>query len=377
MAHARPNGPPASQERVASGDLAEVVEQVAQRLVSDDAELSPEDTRAIQRVGSLAAEEGLSAMEIVELYLTTSARVWRVPEQSTAAPSSTTQPLLEAIRVGVPALIEGYQNTGRRIIRQEETARQELVDDLIRGDADIADLVQRSEPFGLDLGTRHQIVLAEPRGPGKADPRDEATLSRAVMEHYGERDTLVTRRSRQLVVLVPARQAGSDVDDPLQRLHGVLRRSTPGRSWRLAVGRPYAGAHGIARSYQEAREAISLVERLHPDADFLATRNLLIYRVLGRDRAALTDLVESVLVPLQQARGGAGPLVATLEAYFAAGAVATETARRLHVSVRTVTYRLERIAALTGYNPALPIERLTLHAAVLGARLLPWPPPPT
>ena len=316
-------------------------------------------------------------MEVVELYLTTAARVWHTAEESVADPPPAAQTLLTAMRAVVPALIEGYQNTGRRIIRQEEAARLELVDDLIRGDADIAGLVERSEPFGLDLGAQHQIVLAEPRGGGEAGPLDEATLSRTVTAHYGERDTLVTRRSRQLVALIPARRADSDVDDPARRLHRVLRRSTPGRSWRLAVGRPYAGAHGIARSYQEAREAITLVERLHPEADLVPTRNLLIYRVLGRDRTALTDLVESVLVPLQQARGGAGPLVATLEAYFDAGAVATETARRLHVSVRTVTYRLDRVASLTGYHPAIPTERLTLQAAVLGARLLPWPPPPT
>jgi sugar diacid utilization regulator len=357
--------------------MTEVAEQVAQRLVSGEADVSPEDIRAMQLVGSSAAEHGLTAVEVVELYLTTAARVWHTAEASTAAPSPAAQSLLTAIRAVVPALIEGYQNTGRRIIRQEETARQELVDDLIRGDADIAGLVQRSEPFGLDLGSRHQIVLAEPRDAGEAGPLDEATLSRAVTAQYGERDTLVTRRSRQLVALIPARQAGSDLDDPARRLHEVLRRSTPGRSWRVAVGRPFAGAHGIARSYQEAREAVTLVERLHPEADLVPTRNLLIYRVLGRDRAALTDLVESVLVPLQRARGGAGPLIATLEAYFAAGAVATETARRLHVSVRTVTYRLDRDASLTGYNPALPTERLTLQVAVLGARLLPWPPTPT
>jgi len=357
--------------------MVDVVEQVAQRLVRSRAELSPEDVGALRVVGSAAAENGLTAVEVVELYLATAARVWHADETATGAPSPAEQSLLTAVRAVVPALVEGYQNAGRRIIRQEETARQELVDDLIRGGADIASLVQRSEPFGLDLGARHQIVLAEPRDAGEAGPLDEATLSRAVRDQYGERDTLVTRRSRQVVALVPSRQADLDVDDPARRIHDVLRRSTPGRAWRAAVGRPFAGAHGIARSYQEAREAITLVARLHPEADLVPTRNLLIYRVLGRDRAALTDLVESVLVPLQLARGGAGPLIDTLDAYFAAGAVTTETARRLHVSVRTVSYRLDRVANLTGYDPALPTERLTLHAAVLGARLLPWPPVPS
>lgn len=142
------------------------------------------------------------------------------------------------------------------------------------------------------------------------------------------------------------------------------------------MGCPHAGAYGVARSYQEAREAITFVARLHPDADLVPTRDLLIYRVLGRDRLALTDLVESVLIPLQRARGGAAPLIETLEAYFAEGAVATAAARRLHVSVRTVTYRLDRVMGLTGFDPADPIHRLSLQAAVLGARLLPWPAPP-
>jgi DNA-binding PucR family transcriptional regulator len=43
------------------------------------------------------------------------------------------------------------------------------------------------------------------------------------------------------------------------------------------------------------------------------------------------------------------------------------------VSVRTVTYRLDRIAELTGLGPAAPADRFTLHVAVLGARLLGWP----
>jgi len=53
--------------------------------------------------------------------------------------------------------------------------------------------------------------------------------------------------------------------------------------------------------------------------------------------------------------------------------VATEAARRLSLSVRALTYRLERIHQLTGVNPADPAHRYTLHTAVIGARLLDWP----
>lgn len=109
----------------------------------------------------------------------------------------------------------------------------------------------------------------------------------------------------------------------------LIRRSSKRKLWRVAVGRPYPGAYGVARSYEQAREAMTLAGRLHPDSDMVQTPDLLIYHVLGRDRVALVDLVQSVLTPLTHARGGAGPLVDTLEAHFDSGEVAAMTARRL------------------------------------------------
>ena len=87
----------------------------------------------------------------------------------------------------------------------------------------------------------------------------------------------------------------------------------------------------------------------------------------------MTDLVHSVLGPLEHARGGAAPLIETISAYAAAGYVNAEAARRLDLSVRALSYRLERIAALTGFDPDDPLQRYTLETAAMGARLLHWP----
>ena len=105
-------------------------------------------------------------------------------------------------------------------------------------------------------------------------------------------------------------------------------------------------------------------------------QDLLAYQVLLRDRAAIADLITSLLGPLTQARGGAQPLLDTLAAYFAAGSNTAQASRELHLSVRAVTYRLDRVRALTGANPASPRDAFALHAAVLGARLLGWPAQP-
>ena len=70
------------------------------------------------------------------------------------------------------------------------------------------------------------------------------------------------------------------------------------------------------------------------------------------------------------------PLIETLSTYFDAGCVAAEAARRLSLSVRALTYRLESIHRLTGADPADPVHRYTVQTAVIGARLLDWPEKP-
>ena len=137
--------------------------------------------------------------------------------------------------------------------------------------------------------------------------------------------------------------------------------------------RPGVGADGVVSSYRESLDALALAERLGLDTAVIDARDLLVYQVLLRDRPALVDLVESTLTALRSARGGAAPLLDTLASYFAAGGNAARTARDLHLSVRAVTYRLDRVRELTGLDPNRTDDRFTLHVAVLGAQLLDWP----
>lgn len=372
MPGARPN-----PDRVAGScgddnwEIADVFADVVARAAAQGPPLSSRDVEAVRAAGATAAEKGMSAGETVDLYLATAAGAWSSPPDADGSTSHSAT--FDIIRAAIPVLVQGYQSAGQSLVRQEAVARVEFIDDLLRGDADVASMLQRAEPFGLDLSAAHQVVLAAPKTGALVEQRDQTAFNRTVIDRYGDRDVLVTSKANNLVALLPATAVGADVDAPARALHADMRRVQMRRSWRFAVGRPYAGPYGVARSYQQAREAIQLAERLHPDDDMVPTRDLLIYRVLGRDRAALNDLVETVLTPLTRSRSGAGPLIDTLETYFASRETATETARRLHVSVRTVTYRLARISQLTGYDPSVPTQRLTLQAAVIGARLLPWP----
>jgi sugar diacid utilization regulator len=340
---------------------------------------------AVRELGRRAAAQGVGARRAVDLYLNAAWRLWRQlpvvvrssdPEKVRRAAEAVLRVLDDAIGV----LVDGHQAERREMIRHEEAQRAEFVDDLLRGDADVARLVERAEPFGIDLGKPHHVGLVAPCDGDGAVERAAIALERAAVERFGDREVLVATKDGRVVVVVPggsapafARSEGVDVGVALQQ--EVRRRKLAGR-WRVAAGRAFPGAYGVARSYEEALEALTFADRLDLGADVPHARDLLVYRVLGRDQAAIVDLVRDVLTPLEQVRGGAEGLLETLREYFNAGEVATEAARRLHVSVRTVTYRLARVAQLTGYSVSQPDQRFALHAAVLGARLLDWPATP-
>ncbi|MGK5111381.1 MULTISPECIES: PucR family transcriptional regulator [unclassified Geodermatophilus] len=338
---------------------------------------------AVRELGRRAAVQGVGARRSVDLYLSASWRLWRQlpvvvrssdPEKVRRAAEAVLRVLDDAIGV----LVDGHQSERREMIRHEEALRAEFVDDLLRGDADVARMVERAEPFGIDLGKSHRVALAAARSADGPTDRAAIVLERVVVDRFGDREVLVATKDGRVVVVVPAATAAPatrDVDLG-SLIHAELDRIDGGRRWRVAAGRAFPGAYGVARSYEEAREALVVADRLGLHSDVVHARDLLIYRVLGRDQAAIVDLVRDVLGPLHQSRSGAEVLLETLLEYFNAGDVATEAARRLHVSVRTVTYRLARVAHLTGYSVSRPDQRFSLHAAVLGARLLEWPARP-
>ncbi|MEV6845726.1 helix-turn-helix domain-containing protein [Actinoplanes sp. NPDC051411] len=344
---------------------------------------------AVGLLGRRAAEQGISAGRVVQLYLSAARRLWQdlpkvVLSRDREAVRAAATAVLQVVDDAVATLAEGYAVARRDLVRREEALRRELIDDLLRGDSDLGTLVERAEPFGLDLARVHQVALA---APSRRLPDADAAISAleaVIFDRLGDRDVLVATKDGLLVVLAPADAAaagrqppGLNASNELGRLmHRELSRLPRGRPWRVAVGRAHPGLYGIARSYEEAREAITMAARLHTDTPVINAHDLLIYRVLLRDQPAIVDLVQAVLSPLTQARFGAEPLLDTLDAYFATGEVATESAKRLHVSVRTVTYRLDRVKRLTGYDPADPAHRFTLQAAVLGAKVLNWPQEP-
>ncbi|MCA0143628.1 CdaR family transcriptional regulator [Blastococcus sp. LR1] len=340
-------------------------------------------------LGAEAAQQGVALPALVDLYMTASRRLWpRLPELVTDARgrplgSSGLVAVGEAVWQGadtaLAALAAGHEEAQREVVRREEAFRREFVDDLLTGRSDVGSLVERAERLGLGLTGSHTVTVAATDRPADSGMHLTKWLEGDARMRFGDRGLLVAAKDGRLVSIISSAGAhgrGGDGHALAEAAGAAVARLTRRPRWRAGVGRSHPGPRGVLRSYREAVDALEVAERLDLPDRVVHARDLLVYRVLLRDEAAIADLVGTVLGPLSDARGGPEPLVATVEAYFADGRNAASAARRLHLSVRAVTYRLQRVRELTGYDPADPADQLPLMVAVTGARLLDWPAAP-
>lgn len=321
--------------------------------------LTRDELDSRRALGERAAEAGHGLRALVAAHLAAT-------RDNLPGGGASADQVLAVVEQAVDAFAEGYERAQRVAVRQEVTARREFIDDLLYGRSDLGLLAQRAERFGLRLSFEHAVAVARgdvAHDEGDAVPRE---VERALISRFGDRSILLTTKDGRLVCIAPG-----DQDDVLTYFAKQAHAATDGG--RVAIGRPQPGPGGVVQSYEEALRALDLAERLDLDDPVLRAADLLVYPVLTRDRQAMADLVHSALGPLRGARGGAKPLIDTLTTYFDSGCVAAETARRMALSVRALTYRLERIHRLTGADPADPVHRYMLQTAVIGARLLGWP----
>ncbi|MEU8524043.1 helix-turn-helix domain-containing protein [Streptomyces sp. NPDC048629] len=347
-------------ERETDGQHLEGYAEILSSVCTTRRRLTRDELEALRSRGERAAEAGVGLRGLIRAHLSAAQRVHAQLPQTAAAH------LLSAVEQAVDAFAEGHERAQHLAMRQEEAARREFIDDLLYGRSDLGRLAERAERFGLLLSHAHAVAVAqgpEPYDDGYAVTR---TVESSLVARFGNRRILLTTKDGRLICIAPA-------DEPEVLAHFAKQAYAATDGGQVAIGRPHPGAGGVVHSYEEALNALDLASRMDLHDPVLQAADLLVYPVLTRDRQAMADLVGSVLGPLQQARGGARPFLDTLTAYFDTGCVTAQAARRLNLSVRAMTYRLDRIHRLTGSDPGDPVQRYNLQTAVIGARLLGWP----
>jgi hypothetical protein len=327
------------------------------------------ELEAFDRIGEGAAERGVDLPALLDLFLSATWRLWRAIVRegdgaTSEALAAVADSLFRSSDDTVQALGAGYQRAQRLAIRREEALRREFADDLLSGAGDPGLLRERAEMFGFRLAAAHRVLVARTDRAMEEGGRLHAGAELRVRPLFAGDQLLIATKEGGLVCVL-----ASEVDNAAARVADALGDVGSG-AWRVGEGRIEPGPAGVSRSYRQAREALELAARLGRDEPVAAYDALLVYHLLLVDRTELWALVDRTLGGLEGARGGAEPLVGTLEAYFAEGGNVTATARRLHLSARAVSHRLQTITRRTGRRPRDPEDRFLLEVAVRASRLL-------
>ena len=266
----------------------------------------------------------------------------------------------------------------------ERRLRGDLVEEVLAGGLESEEaerIARQAERLGHRLPQRAWVVVLEAdddkteaalAARGQQDRLDGA-LSGLVRSRLPGALTLV--RSASAVFLVPD-EIASDLQ-AVEKLGGqVLAAASPVMkpgSASVGIGNLANGVGELARSHVEARQALRLTRRAGGRGRVASYRSLGAFRLLLEVQSpdALRRFVNELLGPLlQYAQSRDTPLLETLEALSAARWIRRAAARQLGIHINSMTYRAERIQALTGLQLDDPETRVAISIALRARAML-------
>ena len=259
--------------------------------------------------------------------------------------------------------------------------------DLLRGEiADETDIYREAQILGMDLTRPRAVILIDAAAyiletdqqsvVSRAHARSLTVLSRArlviesvvsffalptdaICAYIGDGEVAVLKASgSQDLAAWSEREGGPDDAHPSWANLAALKRAcaellsrvqrdtdTPAS---VGIGRYHRGLRGLARSYADARAALTLGRQLHGRDRVHCLDNIGIAALVGvADETTKMGLARHLLSPLDHEP----ELLETLNVFFAEDCSPSETARRLAIHRNTLSYRLEKIASLAGLDP--------------------------
>lgn len=265
----------------------------------------------------------------------------------------------------------------------EHELKNKFIHDLLRGSSsDNAAMLREAQILGLDLAPPRAVILID-----AAD-----YILSPVSPTHPEGHEAHIRRAAQLVIAsivsffdlptdaicayigggeVAVLKASSTQD--LVAWTDEDQRSAPGASWAnlaalrraaqalltrlrhdtnadlaIGIGRYHPEIRGLARSYDDARAALSLGRRIAGTNRVHCLDRLGVAAFVGvADEDTKIELAWNLLSPLDHAP----ELLHTLRVFFEENCTPSATATRLAIHRNTLGYRLEKIASLTGLDP--------------------------
>ncbi|GAA5512857.1 carbohydrate diacid regulator [Deinococcus carri] len=279
---------------------------------------------------------------------------------------------------------------------QRQELKNSFIHDLLRGHIqDEETLLRQARILGMDLGPPRAVILIDASrfllGPGQDPERIQQRAQLVVgsvvnffrlpndtiCAYIGEGEVAVLKASdtRNLSLWAEGGGAEAPTSSSWANLAALKRAGNAllahlqtdlGQPLDLGIGRYHRGLDGLARSYQDARAALSLGSRLSGEHRAYTLDTLGVAAFVGlTDEPTKLGLALHLLSPLD----GEPELLDTLDAFFAEDCHPLAAARRLNLHRNTLNYRLDKITSLTGLNPRAFDQAVQIRLALLIRRL--------
>jgi DNA-binding PucR family transcriptional regulator len=266
----------------------------------------------------------------------------------------------------------------------ERRLRGDLVEELLAGGLDVDEaerLARQAERLGHRLPNRAWVIVLEPddsQAETEMAARGRQDRLHDILSDISRRrlsGALILVRSTSAVVIAPV-EAVPDLAAAERLATSILAEAgavlRPG-SASVGVGNLAASVSELARSHLEARQALRLSRRAGGRGRMTSYRSLGAFRLLLEVQSpeALRTFVTELLGPLlEYAQSRETPLLETLEALAAARWVRRAASRELGIHINSMSYRLERIEALTGLSLDDPETRVAIAIALRARAML-------
>jgi len=281
------------------------------------------------------------------------------------------------------------QSTQHHLPSQHEL-KNELIDDLLHDRIEDETIIwNRAKRLGIDLSPPRAVILidaacyvvqeiVQESHPSSSLPeniveteqrRAQAVISSIVSFFHLPNDTICAYLGEGEIAVLKASNSKNlgmwaDCGDVAEGLSSswanlaalkraadalLLRlRNDTGATINVGIGRYHPGVRGLAHSYEDAGAALSLGKRLQGNNQVHCLGELGIAAFVGvADEKTKIDLAKYLLSPLDHEP----ELLTTLNTFFAQDCCPSATARHLSIHRNTLSYRLDKIASLTGLEP--------------------------
>jgi hypothetical protein len=339
-------------------------------------EVGDAQARSVREASTRLATQGIAPERVLAAYLSLNWAVWEVVSEAKAdAPAAALELAdrqMRGLHVAVEAMAEAYADVEVALAAAHAERRRSVLEELLSAPRETPDdrarVRRHSERYGLAPDGTYRLTVIEPVGYSDdalaaAEDGLERTIRAPVPHHRrqpGIRLPVVLEWRGRLLVLARSDWTG------VPRLREGLAR-VMGDAWVAVDVAHVGGFEAISVALGQAEYAVGVAAGLgyrgwvgDPGTVALETTFLL-------DDTLVRSAIDHELGGLLADQRMGNELLETLEVYLGCGQNSREAARQLHLSPRTVAYRLERVESLLGRKLDTRAG-LRLSAAILALR---------